>query len=1113
MAQEKSASVETKSAAADDSVRGSERKSGPKDDKGKGPNKGPEMGAAEDKKTASGNGSASKSVPAKANNKPVEAARVKPGTDGERPVIRRRPAGPARSRIAANDDLPSIGGLIFALQQRPSRQPFTIAMALSAAWAVLGTLFAGVAFGEQYSQINSIWGALASPVLLTTLATILLPIALFWFLALLAWRSQELRLVSSAMTEVAVRLAEPDRMAEQSVASLGQTVRRQVAAMNDAIARALGRAGELEALVHNEVAALERSYSENELRIRRLIDELANERTMLNNNSERMGDAIRGIGQQVAQDIHLASDQATQALNVATENVADSFATKGEKVTSALRAAGAAIDERLTHQGTQITDQLVQQGSRVADDLQRVGDQINNTLRQSTDETTALITAKGNTLLTSITSMHEKISREMPTLLEQLGGEQVRLSAIIGDAVNNLSALESALTHQSGRIESTLTDRTAHLENVLTNHLRSVDKSLSDRTQMLDAAIGQRTRAIDASLGERAKAFDAALHQKAQLIDASLVNRSQSIDAAFSQHVAELDTSISRQTEAITRALIDRSQLIQSTLAEQASLLDQTFLKGVEAIRLTTDRLSNQSVDAIEALSSQADVMKSVAEGLLRQVGGLTQKFENQGQAVMSAAQLLETSGFKMDTVLESRRDELSGLLENIASKANELDAMMNSYSGKLENSLTSAQSRAKELSAQIANNSQERSKQALAEIEMMRNHTTREAESAIADLRERFSAVTQQVTNQIGSLSSMFTDSTKNLEKSTKSAAQQLAETQAELRQRISTLPEETSANAQAMRQALSDQLRAMEELNSIAHKHSANRDIMSPVQPRTEQLSFDARPSGNGAGQAPSGRSGPGQAAGAGMPHNLDAVSASIANTVAQQRALSENAAQHGDVNAPGATGPENLSAPPGAMNAGPGAEGLPQGQPQDNARWSMGDLLARASDEDIFDVDELQDPGTGAPRQGNAGANAGAPLAQSSNQRPGGIPQQAAPGAPQMAQNRGPSLNIKAIAQAVSAERAQEIWSRYQGGERGLFSRELYTRDGQLIFDDTHRRLGFDKDFRVTVNRYLDDFERLLTEADQKDPGGQLLSNYLNSDTGRAYLLLSHASGRLS
>ena len=101
--------------------------------------------------------------------------------------------------------------------------------------------------------------ALARSSILTAIATLISPIGLFWFLALLAWRTEELKLRSSAMTEVAVRLAEPDRMAEQSVASLGQAVRRQVSFMNDAVSRALGRAGELEALVHNEVAALERS--------------------------------------------------------------------------------------------------------------------------------------------------------------------------------------------------------------------------------------------------------------------------------------------------------------------------------------------------------------------------------------------------------------------------------------------------------------------------------------------------------------------------------------------------------------------------------------------------------------------------------------------------------------------------------------------------------------------------------------------------------------------------------------------------------------------------------------------------------------------------------------
>src|SRR5262245_44599783 len=223
---------------------------------------------------------------------------------------RRRPAGPPPRRMAAaaaNDDLPSIGGLIFALQQKPSKSPFLVALVASLVWFVVGGVFAYGLISSQVSGPSGLSGLLANPSALTAALTILVPIAIFWFLALLVWRAQELRLMASAMTEVAVRLAEPDKLAEQSVASLGQTIRRQVAAMNDAISRAIGRAGELEALVHTEVSALERSYSDNELRVRGLISELASEREALSNNSQRVSESLRGVGQEIARDIASAS--------------------------------------------------------------------------------------------------------------------------------------------------------------------------------------------------------------------------------------------------------------------------------------------------------------------------------------------------------------------------------------------------------------------------------------------------------------------------------------------------------------------------------------------------------------------------------------------------------------------------------------------------------------------------------------------------------------------------------------------------------------------------------------------------------------------------------------
>jgi len=222
---------------------------------------------------------------------------------------RRRPAGPSRGRIAANDDVPTIGGLIYALEQQPSTKPFQYAAIAAGVWTAIWLGFSWLMLAPAASTAVSFADFIHKSNILLILAAIVVPISLFFFLALLAWRAEELRLRSSTMTEVAIRLAEPDRMAEQSIASLGQAVRRQVSFMNDAVARALGRAGELEALVHNEVSALERSYEENERKIRGLIHELAGERHALVNTSDSVSTTLRELGTEVPALIEKLSTQ------------------------------------------------------------------------------------------------------------------------------------------------------------------------------------------------------------------------------------------------------------------------------------------------------------------------------------------------------------------------------------------------------------------------------------------------------------------------------------------------------------------------------------------------------------------------------------------------------------------------------------------------------------------------------------------------------------------------------------------------------------------------------------------------------------------------------------
>src|SRR5690606_16980166 len=125
-------------------------------------------------------------------------------------------------------------------------------------------------------------------------AGIAVPVVMFWGFAQMVRRAQELQSAARQMTAAAMRLASPEAAAGDRVSTLGQAVRREVAAMNEGIERTLARAVELETLVQTEVHQLERAYSDNEVRIRALIAELGNEREAVISHAERVRSSISG---------------------------------------------------------------------------------------------------------------------------------------------------------------------------------------------------------------------------------------------------------------------------------------------------------------------------------------------------------------------------------------------------------------------------------------------------------------------------------------------------------------------------------------------------------------------------------------------------------------------------------------------------------------------------------------------------------------------------------------------------------------------------------------------------------------------------------------------------
>ncbi len=255
--------------------------------------------------------SAPQLVPAKAATAtPV----LKPSqTAGESPALLRagpslqsasdnepKPAIPAAA--PANDDRENVGAILQAMNARPaSRTPFILALIASVLWAAICALYAYVSLWSSAGRRPL--EMLMRPETPLFLLAALGPIIFMFAFAALSGRLRELRQSARAISQVAVRLAEPETMAGEHVANLSQAIRRELTSMGDGVERALARAAELETRVRSEVSTLERSYSDNERKIRLLIAEMADQRELIVTSGTRVRDAIATAHDGIAADL------------------------------------------------------------------------------------------------------------------------------------------------------------------------------------------------------------------------------------------------------------------------------------------------------------------------------------------------------------------------------------------------------------------------------------------------------------------------------------------------------------------------------------------------------------------------------------------------------------------------------------------------------------------------------------------------------------------------------------------------------------------------------------------------------------------------------------------
>ena len=91
-------------------------------------------------------------------------------------------------------------------------------------------------------------------------------------------------------------------------------------------------------------------------------------------------------------------------------------------------------------------------------------------------------------------------------------------------------------------------------------------------------------------------------------------------------------------------------------------------------------------------------------------------------------------------------------------------------------------------------------------------------------------------------------------------------------------------------------------------------------------------------------------------------------------------------------------------------------------------------------------------------------------------------------------------------------EELWKKYYAGDHGAFARYLsknVTKKEIKILQDTYEKKT---DFRVILDKYMEDFEALISMARDNARSGTILALISGSDIGKVYYIMAKALGRI-
>ncbi|WP_375642974.1 MULTISPECIES: hypothetical protein [unclassified Bartonella] len=598
--------------------------------------------------------------------------------------------------LPANDDITTPVNF-GPFKQRSSSRVYWYTTALSALWATGGAFIAHKLAPTGLSSLSNISTFVTSPTGLAVAAGTAIPILISWGVAQLTKRSNDLHNIALLMTNAAQRLSEPQHLSEKQAIAIGQTIREEVAAMNEGIERTLGRAVELEAIIQGEVHNLEQAYAENESRIHTLIKELSNERIAILNHADRVQSTIKGTQEQLSDEFGLVTSNIVTNVEKLAQTLSQTLQKQGEDLVEKLSYAGDGVTNQLVEKFNKTTTQIQQKNTEFFHELGKNFDgfakrfdhnekQIEKTFNETAEKAEVHV-AKIATHIQAVTD------QTLHAVDEKFKALDKALIDRNNQSLQNFDEKILKLDDQAHKLSSKFDNVTSQAIGAFEQRLATVDLSLKEHSDSIIDSFIERSQALEDNAEKLGNFLEAHvlkinenLQEKTADITHAFTNGREAILSAIDKSKESLREEIQYVDNAIVDIIQERSQDFKIQLSDQralmADMLDNEKNKIADTLRNQIDVLSQNTSHIEKVLADNIQVVDKQAENHITNIIQCTEKLQDViVQSCNTTQDALEAQARNIDIRADALRDSLAinsfSLNEVLADQARTLEQRM----------------------------------------------------------------------------------------------------------------------------------------------------------------------------------------------------------------------------------------------------------------------------------------------------------------------------------------------------------------------------------------------------------------------------------------------------